>query len=119
MINWLVWAFSLMGIVYFITESALAVTPRVVLSSMSDKLSILLYCRMCVGFWVGLVLGWAGLFPPTTVPFVSGLVAMGVMWFASGFLPRHGSFEEEMEAIERVRSEAKLKREQARKEKQP
>lgn len=119
MTEWLVWSFSLMGIVYFITESALMVPARIVLGSMSDTVSILLYCRMCVGFWVGIILGWVGLFPPTTMPFVSGLTAMGVMWLASGFLPRHGSFEEEMEAIEHARSEAKLKREQARKEKQP
>lgn len=117
MISWFVWSLSLMGIVYFITESALMVSVRIALGSMSDTLSILLYCRMCVGFWVGIILGWVGLFP-LGVPFVSGLAAMGTMWLASGFLPRHGSFEEEMAAIEHVRSEAKLKRERARKEKQ-
>lgn len=113
---WIVWWATLLAVVYVVSEASLTALPRITLGAFNDWIVTFLYCRMCVAFWVGLALGAAGLFPAGGA-LASGVVALGLMWFVQGHMSRNITFEDELEAIAQVRAEARLRREQAKKEK--
>ena len=50
------WACVMVGLIYFTTESAFFAPVRVRLARSSDFLRMLLYCRACSGFWLGLLI---------------------------------------------------------------
>ena len=118
MTDWIIWWATLLSVVYVVSEASLTALPRITLGAFNDWIVTFLYCRMCVSFWVGLVLGAAGMFPAGGA-LLSAVTALGLMWFAQGHMARNITFEDELEAIARIRSEVKLKRHQAEKQDTP
>lgn len=111
MLDVLQWALLVLGLTYLVTEAGITAPIRVPLGAASDVLFMLLTCRQCAGFWVGAVLGACGLYPLATglwVVVASGTAAMGLMWFASGFMLASSSYELEERAVVAIRELAKL-----------
>lgn len=88
-------AFALVtiGITYGITASALLRPLRGLLvwaSGGSSWVAVLLYCPACMGFWVGALLGAAGLWPEAVHGFSAAwrsafaAAALGALWSEYG-----------------------------------
>ncbi len=82
------WALLTLGMIYFITESAIFVSFRVRIAR-SQFGSALIYCAACTGFWVGLAHWFAWprigaptlLFPIALESAIAGM-ALGAIWSA-------------------------------------
>lgn len=82
-------ALVVVGLVYLVTQASITSSLRVALLSLFKTnivaqmfLSTFLYCRACVGFWVGLVVGFFGLYAWHSwflEPAVVGM-ALGALW---------------------------------------
>ncbi len=64
MTEWLRFGLVLSGLTYLVTQSAILSPLRRFVGSGPVLLAVFVYCAACVGFWVALVLGIAGLWPP-------------------------------------------------------
>ncbi len=60
------------GMVYFVTMSAIFAPARIVLAR-NSVLRALLYCPSCVGFWIGAALYLAGFYPFSGHDFVQDI----------------------------------------------
>jgi len=49
------WGAVTLGAIYFVTESALVMRPRVWFARRGSWPTLLIYCAACSGFWLGLV----------------------------------------------------------------
>jgi len=63
MTEWLTYALTTIGLVYFITQSMIFSPLRVRLTRGSIFREALLYCPSCTGFWVGVLLSLLWLVP--------------------------------------------------------
>lgn len=84
------WALVLIGFVYLVTDSAIFMKVRLLVSRLGTYPMVLIYCPSCIGFWVGVALGVGGLWPldtfnttapwwePTYTALVSGVAGMAV-----------------------------------------
>jgi len=108
------WFCGVAGVTYLIGEAGITTLPRTALAALSDFVCSLLYCRMCVSFWVGCASGAAGLFPLVNETLwatpAAGFVAMGAMWLLQGHMQRNQAWEPEFEAINTIRDLAKRRR---------
>lgn len=96
-----------MGITYVITTSYIMVPIRQLLvraSGDSFDFAVLLYCPACMGFWVGVLLGAAGLWPERDVVGLNAAwragfaaTALGALWSQYG--PPSGFSDEQPHLI--------------------
>lgn len=56
----LIFALLALGLVYLITQSAIAYLPRNAIADLGAFWESLIYCPACTGFWVGVLLGALG-----------------------------------------------------------
>ena len=47
------WALLVLGVIYFVTESAIFMHPRIWIAQRGKWALLGVYCPACVGFWVG------------------------------------------------------------------
>lgn len=82
---WLTWALVGLGLTYGITQSWIGRVLRLLVARIGFPFEVLVYCPACTGFWVGLYLGAAGLWPGaelfwSPVPSALALMALGALW---------------------------------------
>lgn len=111
MLDIAVWFLTCCAAVYLVTESGIVMRARTYVASQGMFAFTLLYCRKCMGFWVGAVSGISGAYPlplrmvsgpdiPRYVVAVgtaweAGLVFMALMWLLDGSLIPYRSLDEE------------------------
>lgn len=78
---WLHFACMVVGVVYLITHASIAAPFRVAFARGSWFRTALIYCPMCVSFWVGLALG--AILRVGTMYLDAGFCAMAIthVWF--------------------------------------
>ena len=78
------------GAIYGVTAASITAPFRIALARRHPLLEALLYCPMCVGFWVGLVVGWYsfGHFDLAYGFAITGLASLVERW-----LPHAHSYE--------------------------
>lgn len=72
---------TLIGIVYIVSQSYIF-RPIRIIASYLRLLGVLIYCPSCTGFWVGLLLHYAGYYPFHVKGF--GVVEPGIVGCALG-----------------------------------
>lgn len=76
----------LTGFTYLITQSVILRPLRLGVSKLGKPFEVLIYCPACTGFWVGLALGWSGLWP-WSPKVVAAVAAAGLMALWSEYGP--------------------------------
>lgn len=94
----LVWACVVLGVVYVITHSVIFMPVRMWLAKKSVWLDVLLYCPMCVSFWVGLFYADSPLPLDESFWLVErihdGIAAVGLTWVVTSLVaPQHPSYD--------------------------
>ena len=112
----LAWLLMCSAIVYLVTEASLMLPLRPMLASFHPKLMTLLYCRKCVGFWVGAFYGLVGAYPLPLISTVhrwpriemaveSGLAFMAAMWILDRWMSPHATFAVEQGMMDGYRTD--------------
>ena len=110
------WFLVCSALTYVITEASIWMKTRAWLASWFMPLCTLLYCRKCMGFWVGLGVGYLGVYPlplassmALDIPLAhiaaveSGLAFMALMWVLDKAMPSHPTFAFEQDLIDHYR----------------
>ncbi len=82
MTSWIIWALLGLGIIYLITEAAIAVPARVFIARRGVFWRTLIYCQSCTGFWVGLALAFGHPHPQSPAPLALAAATNGLMMMA-------------------------------------
>ena len=99
--DFLHYALMAYALTYLITESAIGAVPRILASRGHALIEALMYCPACMGFWVGICLGFGGWFPfdtPHSLPLESlnsGFVSMAVCGLISKMTGGNPAWESE------------------------
>lgn len=81
------WALLSLGLIYFLTESAIFMPGRLLLGRLGLLPRVLLYCASCTGFWVGLLTAaWTWPFSVEGLPPWASTIEGGVATMALGAL---------------------------------
>ena len=81
------WALLTLGLIYFITESALFAPGRVLIGRLGTLALVLTYCASCTGFWVGVATAqWVWPFGVADLPAWATNIEGGVAAMALGAL---------------------------------
>jgi len=79
MLNLLLFCLVAFGISNIITISKIGAGCRNLAQKIHNKLGELFRCPMCMGFWVGILLGWLW-YSPTEIIFLDGILGSSASW---------------------------------------
>jgi len=82
--GFLIWVLTAYGITNVLSESKILAPYR---NKLKGKLLEMVKCYMCLGFWVGMALGWFWR-SPTDIIILDGFLGSSVCWLLS--LPESG-----------------------------
>ena len=80
------WALITLGLIYFVTESAIFMRPRVWIANRGAWAMLFVYCAACTGFWIGAASAlwlWPFAPEPAWTRLVEGGIAamtLGAIW---------------------------------------
>jgi hypothetical protein len=82
LVNFLIWAFTLLGLTMIVTVSAITLPIRNKIAQLNRFIGELLSCPMCFSFWAGMLLSYFYQSITGNI-FFDGVLGSGIVWYLS------------------------------------
>ena len=77
--DFIIWGLVCFGVSFGITHSKIFSKVRQLASKINNTVGYFFQCPMCMGFWVGIGLGWLWI-SPTGLIFLDGFLGLAITW---------------------------------------